>query len=72
MSNVMIPEIEGVGDTLIFATQQATGERPGQHLQQIIFCLGSLHLRGFLFFQRGVDCGVGADFVVGAVGPALD
>jgi len=32
---------------------------------------GSLCLRALFLFQRGVDCGVGADFVVGAVSPAL-
>jgi len=37
-------------------------------------CFSGVGLRfgGFLFFQGGVDGGVGADFVVGAVGPGLD
>src|SRR5882672_406988 len=34
--------------------------------------LRSLRLRALLLFQRGVDGGVGADFEVSAVGPALD
>src|ERR1700693_2052896 len=31
-----------------------------------------LSASALFLLQRGVDCGVGADFVVGAVGPALD
>ena len=52
--------------------QEKEREREKQDCQAPVQSPLELRLRAFFLFQRGVDCGVGADFVIVAVGPALD
>src|ERR1700691_4856562 len=58
--------------TVLWATKSGS-----QMWRCLVFFAGvsygrALSRSGFLLFQRSIDCWVGADFVVAAVGPAPD